>query len=149
MWVGVNSSLQDICRQLVQNHDAPIAAGVIDLDTATVLAAFHEVAYFTEAYVETLMEASANMFRGPVIEEIDELISAQKNRPFARHMQEVYFRTPHTHHFLCLIPETPAALILVSSIHAPRDTAWQLAQATLAKLRPHCPCASIAEETNL
>ncbi len=149
MRAEVNSRLQDICRQLVQNHQAHIAAGVINLDTATMLAAFHEVAYFTEAYVETVMEASANMFRGPVIEEIDELVSAQQNRAFSRHMQEVYFRTPHTHHFLCLIPETPAALILVSSIQAPRDTAWQLAHAILAELRPHCPCASVAEETKL
>jgi len=135
----INPALQDICCQLVKQEATHIAAGVVDLDTAMVLAAYHEVDYFNDAFVETVMEASVHMFRGPVMEEIDELVSAQRNLPFSRHIEEMYFRTPHTHHFLCIPENTSCLLILVTSIHAKRDTAWQTAHKIMPELAPLCP----------
>ncbi|MDX8392652.1 MAG: hypothetical protein R8K53_08835 [Mariprofundaceae bacterium] len=134
-----NAPLHHICQKLVQGDAMYIAAGVIELDTTTILAAYHEVDFFTDAYVETVMEATANMLRGPLVEEVDELISAQKNQPFTRHLQEVYFRTPHTHHFICTVPETSSALILVAAVQAERNIVWQVANTTLASIAPHCP----------
>jgi len=136
---SINPALQAICSRLVKQDNAHIAAGIVDLDTAMVLAAYHEVEYFSDAYVETVMEASVNMFRGPVMEEIDELVSAQRNLPFSRNMEEVYFRTPHTHHFLCIPENTCCLLILVTSIHAGREMGWQLAHKALPEIAPHCP----------
>ncbi len=141
-----SSALQDICCRLVQQKDSHIAAGVVDLDTAIALATYHEVDYFNDAYVETVMEACVNMFRGPVMEEIDELVSAQRDMPFSRNMKELYFRTPHTHHFLCCPEKTSCVLILVTSIHGERDTAWQMAHDALIKIAPHCPPPLASQE---
>jgi len=131
--------LQKICHGLVHKQAGHIAAGIIDLDTGAMLAAYHEVTYFTDAYVETVMAATATMFRGPVISRIDELVSAQQDKPFGRHLEEIYFRTPGTHHFLCTVPGTPAALIFVTAISIARDKGWKIATDTLSLIAPHCP----------
>jgi len=133
------NSLWKICHDLVHEQPGHIAAGILDLDTGMTLAAYHEVDYFTDAYVEMLMDASAKMFRGPVISRIDDLISAQQGRPFERHLEEIYFRTSRTHHFLCTIPETPAALIFVAAINMDRTLSWKTATDTLPRIAPHCP----------
>lgn len=131
--------LQKICHDLVHGKPGRIAAGVVGLDTGMMLAAYHEVDYFTDAYVEMLMDASVRMFRGPVISRIDDLISAQQGKAFERHLEEIYFRTPGTHHFLCTVPETSAALIFVTTISLDRALGWKTATDTLPLIIPHCP----------
>jgi len=139
MRVGEDHPLYKQCRGLLDSDPGNIAVGIINLDTRTILTACHDVAYFSEAYVETVMAATVEMFRGQIIERIDDLISVQQSRSFERHIQEVYFRTPRTHHFLNPIPETSCALILVTGIHADRDAAWETAKTCLPGLAPHCP----------
>jgi len=139
MRLGNDHPLQAICRTLLKQNPGHIAVGLIDLDTATILIAIHDVEYFSEPYVETVMAATARMFRGPTIARIDELISLQQNRAFERHIEEIYFRTPRTHHFLCPVPETSCALILVTGIDCDRDTAWKLTRETLPIVVPLCP----------
>jgi len=123
MRVGKDQPLYTQCRGLLDSDSGNIAVGIINLDTRTILTACHYVAYFSEAYLETVMAATVEMFRGQMIQRIDDLISVQQGRSFERHIEEIYFRTPRTHHFLKPIPETSCALILVTGIHANRDTA--------------------------
>ncbi|MDQ6965707.1 MAG: hypothetical protein Q9M23_02150, partial [Mariprofundaceae bacterium] len=82
--------LQAICRTLLRRNPGHIAVGLIDLDTTAILIAMHEVEYFSEPYIETVMAATARMFRGPTIARIDELISLQQSRAFERHIEEIY-----------------------------------------------------------
>jgi len=131
--------IQTICRTLLKQDPGHMAVGLVDMDTATILIAMHDVEYFSEPYIETLMAAAARMFRGPTIARIDELISLQQNKAFERHIEEIYFRTRRTHHFLCPAPETSCALILVTGIDCDRDIAWKLARETLPKIAPLCP----------
>jgi len=131
--------LQAICRTLLNQHPGHMAVGLIDLDTATTLIAMHDVEYLSEPYIETLMAAAARMFRGPTVTRIDELISLQQNKEFERHIEEIYFRTRRTHHFLCPVPDTSCALILVSSMDCDRDIAWKMTRETLPSVAPLCP----------
>lgn len=135
---GINP-LQKICVDLVHEQPEHLATGILDMDTGMTLAAYHEVKYFSDVYVEMLMDASVKMFRGPMISRIDDLISAQHGKPFERHLEEMYFRTPGTRHFLHTVPKTHSVLIFVTAIRMSREKGWRTATAALPRIAPHCP----------
>ena len=131
--------LAEICRLLVSSDAHHLAAGVMNLDTETTLAVYYENDYFTPAYVETLMAASAGMFRGPDVHEVDELMSALRNHPFVHHIREITFQTPQTSHFLCIAPGTSCVLILVASRDADFRETRARVHDSLADIAAHCP----------
>ena len=131
--------LTEICRRLVTSDTHHLAAGVMNLDTETTLAVYYENDYFTPPYVETLMAASAQMFRGPATHEVDELMSALRNQPFVHHIREITFQTPKTCHFLCIAPDTSCVLILVAANDADFGETRTRVHASLADIAAHCP----------
>ncbi len=133
-------SLESICRAIVTQHHY-IAAGVVDLETSNKLASYHKVGYFTDAYIEMVSIAAAQMFYSPTITKIEELIAAQRNQPFQRHIEEIYFRTAGTHHFICKVPGKAVVLVVVTPIHADRDSGWDVTKAQLEHIAPYCPDA--------
>jgi len=140
--------MKHLATQMAEKADNTIAVAMINLDTFESLAIWHSVGYFTEAYINMVALAAAELFRGPRIIKVEELISAQRNKPFQYHIDEYYFHTKGTHHFMMLVPKTSIMVVFITPATNDRETDRNSLAEFLPQIQPHCPEALPVEGFN-
>jgi len=128
-----------LASELAAKAERTIAVAMINLDTFEAMGIWHSVGYFTEAYINMVALAAAELFRGPRIIKVEELISAQRNHQFRYHIDEYYFHTSGTHHFMMLVPETSMMVVFITPAANDRETDRNTLIDFLPSLQPHCP----------
>ena len=91
-----------------------------------------------KAYINMVALSAAELFRGPRIIKVEELLAAQRNQPFQYHIDEYYFHTKGTHHFMMIVPETTMLAVLITPTQNNRENDRQFLLDFLPTIRPHC-----------
>lgn len=134
------ASLNDICKNIINDVDGAVGCSVVDLNTGLMLASAHTVPYFTQTYVDAVAAASVEMFRGKNITAVEKLLSAQRGVPVSRTIQEMQMSTAGTYHFMAVIPEKPDALVvLITTRKANLGMGWAALRRSMAEIAPLCP----------
>jgi len=131
--------LEALAKELASKANQTIATALIDLDTFEPLGIWHSVGYFSDAYINMVAISAAELFRGPRIIRVEELISAQRDLPFQYHIDEYYFHTKGTHHYLMIVPETAILAVLIIPAFNDRETGRNVLLDFLPTIKPHCP----------
>lgn len=128
-----------LAAELAEKAEHTVATALIDLDTFEVTGVWHGVGYFTDAYINVVALAAAELFRGSRVIKVEELISAQRNRPFQYHIDEYYFHTKGTHHFMMLVPETSMMAVFITPACNDREKDRSALLEFLPRIQPHSP----------
>ena len=131
--------MEKLAEELASKAHKTIAVAFIDLDTFEPLAIWHNVGYFSDAYINMVALSAAELFRGPRTIRVEELIAAQRDVPFQYHIDEYYFHTKGTHHYLMIVPKTAVLAVLITPTCNDREHDRDILVNFLPVLQPHCP----------
>ncbi len=134
------SNLNDVLKTLVEDVDGALGAAVVDLGSGLMLAAHHNVPYFTQSYVDAVAAAAVDMFRGKTITAVEKMLAAQRGEDMKYHVKEIQMTTDGTYHFMAIVPGKPnALLVLITRTTANLGMGWTATRKALEDVAPHCP----------
>ena len=74
------ASTQEVCAQLVDDVSDCLAVGVVDLNTGMLMGVHHTVPYFTQAYLDAVAAATADLFQGQNVTAIEKLFRRSRGQ---------------------------------------------------------------------
>lgn len=134
------ATINEVCRDIVEDVEQALAAAVIDLGTGLVLGHYHAVAGFTDSYLDMVAAAAADLFRGKGVRQIEQQLSAMHAEEIRNSIQEAQLTTSHTYHFMAVIPGHPDSLaVLITGKDVNRGLGWAGLHSGVQALAPVCP----------
>jgi len=134
------SSIDDVCQEVLRKVDDALGFAVVDLDSGLLLAAAHNVPYFTQSYLDAVAAAAVDMFRGRTVSTVEELLAQQRGAAPQRLIKEIQMATDRTFHFMSIVPNKPNALaVLITGRRANLGMGWSATRGALTQLEPLLP----------
>lgn len=133
-------NLNDVCKSLVADVNDALGCAVVDLASGLLLAAHHNVPYFTQSYLDAVAAAAVDMFRGKTVSSVERLLSSQRGREIKNMIKEVQMSTEKTYHFMSTVPGKPDALVvLITGRKTNLGMGWSALRSALVEIAPMCP----------
>jgi len=124
-------------RSVVDTLDGAIGCAVVDVRTGDLLGVAHNVSYFNQTYLDAVAAAAVQMFRGPTVTHVEELISERRGVAPHHMIEEVQMTTSHTYHFMMILPNNPeAALVLITNRKANLGFSWAALRRAVLDVEP-------------
>ena len=117
-------------RSIVDEVDGALGCAVADMRDGTLLGVHHTVRYFTTEYLEAVAAAAVEMFRGPTVRRVEDLISSYRGVESERLIEEMHMTTRHTFHFMMVMPNYPDAVVVLITT---RDTSLGMGWAAVRR----------------
>lgn len=134
------SDLNSQCQSLVSDVNDALGAAVVDLSSGLLLAAHHNVPYFTQSYLDAVAAAAVDMFRGKTITTVEKLLANQRGQPVMNSIREVQMSTEHTYHFMSIVPgKENCLLVLITGRKANLGMGWSSLRSALPNISAGCP----------
>lgn len=134
------AKIDDLLQGVLADVDGALGCAVVDLDSGLLLAAAHNVPYFTSSYLEAVAAAAVDMLRGKNVRAVESLLTTQRGKPVAKMIKEVQMTTENTLHFMAVIPDKPDALVvLITNKKTNLGMGWSAVRRVMPVLAPLCP----------
>jgi len=133
----MTEELDQVMRGVVDALDGAIGCAVVDVRTGELLGVAHNVPYFNQTYLDAVAAAAVQMFRGPTVTHVEELISERRGVPPHHMIEEVQMTTGRTYHFMMILPNEPgAALVLITDRKANVGFSWAALRRSVLSIEP-------------
>ena len=133
------TGLDKICSDLLKEVAAVRGVVVVNLKTRHLMAAAYNTAHFDQNYLDTLVEATVDMFQGETVKNANAQLSAQRGEKVDNIIQELQVATGDTCYFMAVIPEKPEnVLVLVTGKKTNLGVGWAAVQKTLPRVTAYC-----------
>jgi len=116
--------LNAVCQGVLEDVPEAVGCGIIDLNTGMLLGVHHTIPYFTQAYLDAVAAAAVDMFRGKNVKRIEDLLSKQRGKPVRDSFEEIFVSTTHTYHFMKVIKEKSAVVVLITKRTVNQGMGW-------------------------
>lgn len=134
------STLDDVCRAILDTVDDGLGFAVVDLESGLLLGTAHNVPYFTQSYLDAVAAAAVDMFRGRTISAVENLIAQQRGVPMRHLTSEVQMTTERTYHFMLVLPNKPnALLVLITGRRVNLGAGWSAVRHAVPQVEPAVP----------
>ncbi len=133
-------TLTDICKEIMNGHDGIQGCAILDLQSGLVLGVSHKLAGLNDAYVEAIAAAAVDLFRGPTVKAVENLLGSHFGKKVENSIQELQITTNDGFNFLSTVPGKPKALFFMGTDKSlTLGLGWTLLRANLTKVAPLCP----------
>ena len=133
-------TLNDMCKEIMGGHDGIQGCAILDLQSGLVLGVSHKLAGLNEAYVEAIAAAAVDLFRGPTVKAVENLLGSHFGKKVENSIQELQITTNNSFNFLSAVPGKPNALFYMATDKSlTLGLGWTLLRANLGKVVPICP----------
>lgn len=133
------ASVADVCKSMVETVEDCLAVGVVDLSTGMMMGVHHTIPHFTQAYLDAVAAAAVELFRGKNVRRIEELLSQQRGEEIRDSFEEVFISSPKVYHFMTIIKEKSAAVVMVTKKTVNQGMGWSGLRNSLDSLRAALP----------
>ena len=133
------SKLNQVCESIIDDVQDALACGVVDLDTGMLMGIHHNVAYFTQSYLDAVAAAAVDMFRGKNVRRVERLISKHRGQEITDAFEEIFISSPAVFHFMKLIPDKSAVVVLVTRKATNQGMGWASLRVAMADIAAALP----------
>ncbi len=132
--------IDDACKEVVSNVEGAVACGVVDLDSGMLLG-MHNSAQYTQTLNEVVAAATMDMFRGPNISRIEQMVRAHRGVTENRdhYFQEIHVTSNHNYHFAKVIKSGKAVIMLVTKKTTNIGMGWAMLKTVIPQVEPLVP----------
>lgn len=132
--------IDEACREIVGNVEGAVACGVVDLDTGMLLG-IHNAAQYTQTLNEVVAAATMDMFRGPNIGRIEQMVRSHRGQgeDGSHYFQEIHITSAHNFHFAKTVKDGKAVVMLVTKKTTNIGMGWAQLKSALPMIEPHVP----------
>ena len=134
------AKLDDLLQTIVADVDGALGCAVVDLNSGLLLAAAHNVPYFTSSYLEAVAAAAVDMLRGKNVRAVESLLSGQRGQPVEKTIQEVQMTTERTYHFMKTVTgKEDNLVVLITSKTTNLGMGWAAVRGKMGAIGDLCP----------
>ena len=134
------ADLNSLCKSVVDDVTDALGAAVVDLSSGLLLAAHHNVPYFTQSYLDAVAAAAVDMFRGKTVATVEKLLSGQRGTEVSKTIKEIQMSTDQTYHFMSIVPgKEDCMMVVITGRKANLGMGWSALRSALPKVAPLCP----------
>jgi hypothetical protein len=132
--------MDDACKQVVGKVDGAVACGVVDLETGMLLGIFNTSQY-TQTLNEVVAAATMDLFRGPNLSRIQEMVRAHRGIPEngEHYFQEVQVTSENNFHFAKVLKKGRAVVMLVTKKTTNIGMGWAQLKMSISTIEPLVP----------
>ncbi|HEX3764587.1 MAG TPA: response regulator [Kofleriaceae bacterium] len=132
--------MDDACREVVTKTDGAVACGIVDLDSGMLLG-IHNSANYTQTMNEIVAAASMDLFRGPNVGRIEQMVRAHRGVPEngEHYFQEVHITSEHNYHFAKALKKGKAVIMLVTKKTTNIGMGWAQLKSVIPMVEPLVP----------
>lgn len=132
--------IDEACKKVVEEVDGAVACGVVDLDTGMLLG-IHNASQYTQTLNEVVAAATMDMFRGPNIGRIEQMVRSHRGVPEdgSHYFQEVHVTSTHNFHFAKTLKDGKAVIMLVTKKTTNIGMGWAQLKASIPSVEPLVP----------
>jgi hypothetical protein len=132
--------IDDACKDVVAKVEGAVACGVVDLDTGMLLG-IHNAAQYTQTLNEIVAAATMDLFRGPNVGRVEQMVRAQRGVPEngAHYFQEIHISSEHNYHFAKTIKQGKAVIMLVTKKSTNIGMGWAMLKSVIPAVEPLVP----------
>lgn len=132
--------IDDACRDVVTKVDGAVAAGVVDLDTGMLLGVYN-AAQYTQTLNEIVAAACMDMFRGPNISRIEQMVRSHRGIPEngEHYFQEIHVTSDNNFHFAKTLKKGRAVIMLVTRKTTNIGMGWAQLKSVVPTIEPLVP----------
>ncbi|HVK73086.1 MAG TPA: hypothetical protein VM734_07180 [Kofleriaceae bacterium] len=132
--------IDDVLKSVVEKVDGAVACGVVDLDSGMLLG-IHNSANYTQALNEIVAGATMDMFRGPNISRIEQMVRAHRGQPEngEHYFDEIHITSRHNFHFAKTIKSGRYVLMLVTKKTTNMGLGWANLRQVIPSIEPLLP----------
>ena len=133
-------SLNDTLKNIVNDVDGALGAGVVDLNSGMLLGAQHSVPYFTQSYLDAVGATAVELFRGKNITAVYKMLNAQRGDDGVGTITEIQMTSDNTFHFMTVLPGKPdALLVLITGRKTNLGMGWAAVRNAMPTVASFCP----------
>ncbi len=132
--------IDDACKDVVNKVDGAVACGVVDLDTGMLLG-IHNSSQYTQTLNEVVAAATMDMFRGPNVGRIEQMVRAHRGVPEngEHYFEELHVTSAHNFHFAKVLKGGKAVIMLVTKKTTNIGMGWAQLKSVLPVVEPLIP----------
>lgn len=132
--------IDDACKEVVSSVDGAVACGVVDLDTGMLLG-IHNASQYTQTLNEVVAAATMDMFRGPNIGRIEQMVRSHRGVPEdgEHYFSELHITSEHNFHFAKTLKGGKAVIMLVTKKTTNIGMGWAQLKAAIPVVEPLVP----------
>ena len=134
------AKLDDLLQTVVSDVDGALGCADVDLNSGLLLAAAHNVPYFTSSYLEAVAAAAVDMVRGKKVRAVESLLSGQRGQPIEKTIKEIQMTTDRTYHFMKTVTgKEDNLVVLITSKTTNLGMGWAAVRGKMAAIGELCP----------
>jgi len=120
--------------------DGAVACGVVDLDTGMLLG-IHNAAGYTQTLNEIVAAATMDLFRGPNVGRVEQLVRAHRGLPDdgEHYFEEVQITSQHNLHFAKTLKGGKVVIMLVTKKTTNLGLGWAQLKTVIPAVEPLVP----------
>jgi CheY-like chemotaxis protein len=132
--------MDDACREVVTKTDGAVACGIVDLDSGMLLGIFNSANY-TQTMNEIVAAASMDLFRGPNVGRVEQLVRSHRGVPEngEHYFHEVHITSEHNYHFAKTLKKGKAVIMLVTKKTTNIGMGWAQLKSVIPMVEPLVP----------
>jgi len=132
--------MDDACREVVSKTDGAVACGIVDLDSGMLLGIYNSANY-TQTMNEIVAAASMDLFRGPNVGRIEQLVRSHRGVPEngEHYFQEVHITSEHNYHFAKTLKKGKAVIMMVTKKTTNIGMGWAQLKSVIPMVEPLVP----------
>ncbi len=132
--------IDDACKNMVDNVDGAVAAGVVDLDTGMLLGIYNSAGY-SQTLNEVVAAATMDLFRGNNVGRIEQLVRKFRGIPEGgeHYFQEVHVTSENNYHFAKTMKDGKAVVMLVTKKTTNIGMGWAQLKSSVGGVEPLVP----------
>ncbi len=132
--------MDDACREVVTKTDGAVACGIVDLDSGMLLGIFNSANY-TQTMNEIVAAASMDLFRGPNVGRIEQMVRAHRGmvENGEHYFHEVHVTSEHNYHFAKTLKKGKAVIMLVTKKTTNIGMGWAQLKSVIPMVEPLVP----------
>ena len=134
------AKLDDLLQTVVSDVDGALGCAVVDLNSGLLLAAAHNVPYFTSSYLEAVAAAAVDMVRGKNVRAVESLLSGQRGQKVEKTIKEIQMTTERTYHFMKTVTgKEDNLVVLITSKTTNLGMGWAAVRSKMGEIGALCP----------
>jgi len=133
-------NLNQVLQDTVQDLQGALGLAVVDLSSGLLMGVHHIVPYFTQNYLDAVAAATVEMFEGKNVRRVEEMLCNMRGVPrTSSFINEMFFSTDRTNHYLISIKEKGAVIVLITSKDCNQGMAWSKIRSVTTEIKTLLP----------
>jgi hypothetical protein len=130
----MTAAVATVCQDIFERVPQALACAVVDLTTGLLIASRSDSARHPPGFLDVLAAAAVDLVRGRTVRRLEDILASAGGKPVRDTVEEVFLAAFGAHHYLKVLKEKQAVLVLVTPPTTNQGLGWSVVRGSLAEV---------------